>query len=78
LAALATEVAELYTPLIEEKRASFVVDAPAGLRVNGDPHLLAQAIANLVDNAVKYTPRLGAVLLRIVPSIAGRHHRREA
>jgi signal transduction histidine kinase len=71
LAALATEVAELYTPLIEEKRASFVVDAPPGLSVNGDPHLLAQAIGNLVDNAVKYTPRLGAVLLRIVPSMAG-------
>jgi signal transduction histidine kinase len=71
LAVLATEVAELYTPLIEEKRASFVVDAPAGLAVNGDPHLLAQAIGNLVDNAVKYTPRLGAVVLRIAPSIAG-------
>jgi signal transduction histidine kinase len=71
LAALATEVAELYTPLIEEKRASLVVDAPAGLAVNGDPHLLAQAIANLVDNAVKYAPRSGAVSLRIALSMAG-------
>jgi signal transduction histidine kinase len=70
LAGLATEVAEFYTPLIEEKRGTFVLDAPKGLFVNGDPHLLAQAIGNLVHNAVKYTPRHGAVSLRIVPSAA--------
>jgi signal transduction histidine kinase len=71
LAALATEVAELYAPLAEEKQADFVVDAPAGLSVNGDPYLLAQAIANLIDNAVKYVPRHGEVSLRITPSAAG-------
>ena len=71
LAVLATEVAELYTPLTDEKQAAFVVDAPAGLSVNGDSHLLAQAIGNLIDNAVKYTPRHGGVSLRIAPSAAG-------
>jgi signal transduction histidine kinase len=65
LAALATEVAELYGPLVEEKGAAFVVDVEDGLAVNGDPHLLAQAVANLVDNAAKYLPRGGEVALRI-------------
>jgi signal transduction histidine kinase len=62
---IATEVAELYGPLIEEKKAAFDVNVGTGLVVNGDPHLLAQAVGNLVDNAVKYTPCHGAVCLRI-------------
>lgn len=65
LAVLATEVAELYRPLTEDKDAAFVVTARTGVAVNGDPHLLAQAVGNLVDNAVKYTPRRGTVSLRI-------------
>lgn len=65
LADLATEVAELYAPLTEEKSVVFTVDAQSGLAVNGDPHLLAQAIGNLVDNAVKYTPRDGKVGLHV-------------
>lgn len=65
LAEIATEVAELYGPLIEDKKSEFDVNVGDGLAVNGDPHLLAQAVGNLVDNAVKYTPCLGAVCLRI-------------
>ncbi|MBO0738510.1 MAG: hypothetical protein J2P48_18385, partial [Alphaproteobacteria bacterium] len=65
LAEIATEVAELYGPLTEEKEAAFTVDVGSGLAVNGDPHLLAQAVGNLVDNAVKYAPRQGAVSLRV-------------
>jgi signal transduction histidine kinase len=71
LADLATEVAELYAPLTEEKDAVFAVDAQRGMTVNGDPHLLAQAVGNLVDNAVKYAPRCGRVSLRIAPSNDG-------
>ena len=64
---LAVEVAELYTPLSEEMGASFGVEAQTGLTVNGDPYLLAQAVGNLVDNAVKYTPRGGRVSMRVAP-----------
>jgi signal transduction histidine kinase len=67
LAALATEIAELYAPLTEDKQVNFVVDTPSGLAVSGDPYLLAQAVGNLVDNAVKYAPERGTVSLRIVP-----------
>jgi signal transduction histidine kinase len=65
LSVLATEVSELYGPLIDEKQATFDVDAPVGIAINGDPYLLAQAVGNLVDNAVKYTPRHGTLSLRI-------------
>jgi signal transduction histidine kinase len=59
LADLATEVAELDAPLTEEKGAAVTVAAQPGLAVNGDPYLLAQAVGNLIDNAVKYVPRAG-------------------
>jgi signal transduction histidine kinase len=65
LADIATEVAELYGPLIEDKKAAFDVKVGNDLAVNGDPHLLAQAVGNLVDNAVKYTSRNGTVSLRV-------------
>ena len=66
LADLITEVVELYAPLTEEKEVVFNVDVRGGLAVHGDPHLLAQAVGNLVDNAVKYAPRHGKVGLRVV------------
>jgi len=65
LGELATEVAELYEPLAEEKHVAFIVDAPEGLAIKGDPHLLAQAVGNLIDNAFKYTPENGIVSLRM-------------
>jgi signal transduction histidine kinase len=65
LGALATEVAELYGLLAEEKGIAFELVAPAGAAVVGDPYLLAQAVGNLVDNAVKYAPPGGRVALRI-------------
>jgi signal transduction histidine kinase len=71
LSRLAIEIVELYAPLADEKQASLVVDAPAAQIVNGDPHLLAQAVGNLVDNAVKYLPCGGGVSLRIAQADAG-------
>ena len=53
---VASEVAELYGPVAEEKCVSLELDVPPGLAVYGDPFLLAQAIGNLVDNAVKFCP----------------------
>jgi signal transduction histidine kinase len=46
--------ADLYAPVAEEAGLGFEVDVADGLRVRGDRHLLAQAVANLLDNAVKY------------------------
>lgn len=53
--AIIEEVADLYGPLAEDKELTFVSDAKPGLKARGDRNLVAQALANLVDNAIKYT-----------------------
>ena len=59
------DVAELYQPAAEEKSQSLDVRISKGLRVRGDPDLLFQAVANLLDNAVKHGPEAGAVQLSV-------------
>ena len=53
---VAAEVAELYGPVAEEKSISLELDVPLDLEAYGDPFLVAQAIGNLIDNAVKFCP----------------------
>jgi signal transduction histidine kinase len=69
LAGVTTELTELYEPLAEEKHVAMTVVAPEGIAVRGDPDLLAQAIGNLVDNAIKYTPCGGKVELRVASDV---------
>src|SRR5262249_14372538 len=51
--------------LAEEKRQTINVDAPLPALVNADRMVLRQAIVNLVDNAVKYSPAGAAIRLTI-------------
>jgi signal transduction histidine kinase len=50
----AQDVGELYEPLAEEKGLSLEVDAPGAVPLHGNRELIGQALANLVDNAIKY------------------------
>jgi len=50
----ARSVGELYEPLAEEHGLSLSVDAPGEVRMHGNRELISQALANLVDNAIKY------------------------
>jgi hypothetical protein len=61
----ARAAAELYGPALEAKEIGFTLTLPSGLAVNGDSVLLAQAVANLLDNAGKFTPRHGTVALTL-------------
>jgi signal transduction histidine kinase len=66
LADLVREVGEMYEPIAEDKGVSLVVQSPRELNVYGDRDLLVEAVANLVDNAVKYTPAGGQVEIGLV------------
>jgi signal transduction histidine kinase len=65
LAKLCHDLAELYEPLAEDKGVTFGRGCPADAWVRANEHLLAQAIANLLDNAIKYTPAGGRVRLGV-------------
>jgi signal transduction histidine kinase len=54
-AEIARDVGELYEPLADEKGIALTVDAPAAAPVRGNRELVSQALANLIDNAIKYT-----------------------
>jgi len=65
LAFLASNAAELYEPVAEEKGIALGVDTEGPALIRGQPQLLAQAIANLLDNAVKHTPARGRITVMI-------------
>jgi signal transduction histidine kinase len=66
LAPLVREVGDLYEPIAEDKRVTLLVDAANEATVHGDRDLLFEAVANLVDNAVKFTPEGGRVELALL------------
>jgi signal transduction histidine kinase len=61
LADLVREVGDMYEPIAEDKGISLMVHSQHELNVHGDRDLLIEAVANLVDNAVKFTPAGGRV-----------------
>jgi signal transduction histidine kinase len=51
---IARDVGELYEPVADEKGIVLKIDAPAAAPVRGNRELVSQALANLIDNAIKY------------------------
>ena len=60
------EVRDIYEPIAENKNIALRVDAACHLTVRGDRDLLIEAVANVVDNAVKFTPEGGRVDIELL------------
>ena len=71
LVPLLSDVAELYGAVAEDEQVSLIVDAPEHVPAYGDRELVQQAVANLMDNAVKFSPPGGQVRLRATAALAG-------
>ena len=63
LAEVCREVFDLYEPMAEAKRIAITLQAEETVPMIGDAELLREALTNLVDNAIKFTPEGGAVLI---------------
>lgn len=61
LAQLALEVADLYEPVAAERGVALRCHVGGEIPIRGSRQMLAQALANLIDNALKFTPARGKV-----------------
>lgn len=68
---LLRDVTELYEPLAEHKNQKLEVTVSEDVSVRGDRDLLFQAFANLLDNAIKYTPPNGEIRVSLENGVAG-------
>jgi signal transduction histidine kinase len=69
--ALVQDVIELYEPLAQEKGIHLASECAPEVHCDGDRDLIFQMLANLLDNAVKYTPAGGSIRVELRPDAAG-------
>ena len=62
---LAAEAVEFYSPAAEIKDVMLSFESTGPVCVSGDPTLLAQAVGNLIDNALKYVGEGGSVKVEV-------------
>ncbi|WP_375187218.1 HAMP domain-containing sensor histidine kinase [Sphingobium yanoikuyae] len=63
---LVDDAVDLYGPAIDEKQLMLVVHPAPPALIMGDSDLVAQAVCNLIDNAIKYVPHQGRVEIELV------------
>lgn len=67
-APLVEDLAELYEPACEDAGLTMAVDISGRHKINADRGLFSQAISNLLENAIKYTPKGGHIIVRLSKS----------
>lgn len=71
LAAIAAQGVEFYLPLAQQRGQDLSLQATARATVHGNSDLLAQALGNLLENAIKYSPRGTVVQVRVEADATG-------
>lgn len=64
LSPLVDDIVQTFTLFAQDRRIAMVLEAEGGLAVEGDADLLHQVFANLIDNAVRYTPLDGTIRMK--------------
>jgi signal transduction histidine kinase len=57
---------DLFAPLAEDKQISFADEIQGDIFVDGDIRMLQRAFSNLLDNAIKYTPKGGMIRITAI------------
>src|ERR1700687_752316 len=65
VAAVAAAAVEFYQPAAELRGTTLSLEIGGAAPIRGDPVLLAQALGNLIDNALKYTPSDGTIMVAV-------------
>ena len=63
---LINDVIEFYSPLAEDKQQSISAQLANQVFIHGDRNLMFQAVSNLLDNAIKYTPQNGVITVKLL------------
>lgn len=66
LTAMIREACDLFAPLAEDKRISFSNEIEEDIFVEADIRMLQRAFSNLLDNAIKYTPKDGMIRITAI------------
>jgi signal transduction histidine kinase len=59
------QLIELFEPLAEDASVNLMLQCEATSTIEADPDLLFEALSNLVDNAIKFTPAGGSVWIKL-------------
>jgi len=65
LGGLLRDVVELYEPVAEQKSQVIEISGDESVLIDGDRDMLFQALANLLDNAIKYSPESSIIQVHL-------------